>query len=250
MKSQNKPHVLGLIGIRSGSKGVPDKNILKLGNKPLVAWIIDAANKSSQINRVIVSSDSKRYAEIAKNWGAEAPFLRPLALADDFSTDYDYVRHTLDWLSDKEKYQPEIVVRLMATVPFQTSGDIDAAVTMLKEDPTADSVVIISEARQHPLKALRVIHSDKNARLLPYFGESGRDVTGTIRQSYEKAYFRANVIAFRRQVVYETKSLTGEIVRPYIIPQERAIDIDSKADFALAEQVLANGFEFSGDFKQ
>ncbi len=231
--------VLGIVGIRSGSKGVPNKNIRNLSGKPLVGWVLDAAQRSKSINRLVVSTDSEQYAVIARACGAEVPYLRPPDLAQDKSSEIDYVRHMLDWLDKNESYRPDIVVRMMATVPLQGPLDIDAVVEILKADSTADSAVVIAEARQHPLKALKIVDDGVGgSKLVTYFSDSGREVTPIARQSYQPAYFRANVIACRTQIVYDTRSLTGGTVRYHIIPQERAIDIDNLVDFFIAEHLL------------
>ncbi len=238
--------VLGIVGIRSGSKGVPNKNIRNLLGKPLVGWILDAARCSENITRLVVSTDSEEYADIAKSFGAEVPYLRPSELASDRSSEIDYVRHMLEWLKNNEGYEPDIVVRMMATVPLQTSSDIDAVVQILKSDSDADSAVVIAEARQHPLKALKII-DDQNGgkKLVTYFSESGREVTPIARQSYETAYFRANVIACRTAIVNATNSLTGDVVRFHVIPQERAVDIDNLVDFYIAEHLLSSNFSLA-----
>ena len=231
--------VLGIIGIRSGSKGVKDKNIKLLFGKPLVKWIIDTAQKSKSINRLIVSTDSIEYAKIIKGFGVEVPCLRPSELALDHSTDIEYVIHMLEWLKTNEGYVPDIVIRLMATVPMQESEDIDALIEILKNDKFASSAVVISESRQHPMKALKIIEDGLGAtKLVNYFTETGRDVTPVSRQQYPKAYFRSNIVASRIETIYNTNTLTGDIVKYHIIPQDRAIDIDNEVDFIIIESLL------------
>ncbi len=231
--------VMGIIGIRSGSKGVPHKNIRPLAGKPLVGWILDAARQSKHMNRVVVSTDSPDYAAVAASFGADVPYLRPVELAADESPEFEYVKHMLEWLDKNEGYRPDIVVRMMATVPLQSTEDIDAVIGKLVEDPKADSAVVIAEARQHPIKALRVVDDGEGGeRLVTYFTGSGREVTPLARQNYEKAYFRANIIACRRRVIFDTNSLTGDLVRFHIIPQERAVDIDNPMDFYATEQLM------------
>lgn len=237
---KNKLEVLGIVGIRSGSKGVKNKNIRPLSGKPLAGWVISAALQSNSVNRLVVSTDSEEYAAVAKSLGAEVPYLRPVLLAQDNSPEIEYVRHMLEWLEQHEGYRPDIVVRMMATVPLQTAEDIDAVVRILAADPLADSAVVIAEARQHPLKALKIVDDGLGGtKLVTYFTESGREVTPIARQNYQPAYFRANVIACRTQVVFDTASLTGDLVRYHIIPQERAVDIDNLVDFYIAEHLMA-----------
>ncbi len=231
--------IMGIIGIRAGSKTLPDKNIKLLDGIPLVGHILGTANNSKYINRLLVSTDSEEYAKIAIRYGAEIPCLRPESLATDLSPDFDYVEHMLEWLWKHEKYSPDIIVRMLATSPLQKIDDIDKAIEILIKDKNSDSVVIVSEMRQHPLKALKIVEDYYlGKRLVSYFGASGREVSPTARQNYEKAYVRANVIVCRNKTILETNSLTGDNVKYHIIPQEESIDIDSKIDFDIAEFLI------------
>lgn len=240
MKVDTDLKVMGIVGIRSGSKGVPNKNIRSLAGKPLVGWILDTAQKSKYINRLVVSTDSEKYAKIARRFGAEIPRLRPKRLAQDKSPEYEYVKHMVEWLEKKEGYKPDIVIRMMATVPLQSVEDIDSCIEKLLQNPKAHSAVAIAEARQHPHKALKLIDDGQGGkRLVTYFTESGREITPLARQNYEKAYFRANMIACKTPVIFNTGSLTGDHVLYHVIPQERAIDIDSFTDFFILEQLMA-----------
>ena len=232
--------IMGIIGIRSGSTGVKNKNIRNLLGKPLVGWILERAKQSNYLDRVIVSTDSREYAQIVREYGAEVPCLRPDSISGDNSPEFDYVTHMLSFLKKEENYAPDIVVRMMATVPLQSSEDIDAAIEILISDNEADSVVVIAEARQHPLKALKIIKDEYGKdKLVTYFSESGREVTPIARQNYHKAYFRSNIIVSKLKTIYESNSLTGDIVRYYKIPQSRAIDIDNEIDFEIAELLIS-----------
>ena len=241
--------ILALVGARSGSRGVPDKNIKELGGKPLMAWIIEAARNSQYVNRVIVSTDSEKYAAIARRYGAEVPFLRPKEIAGDHSTDLEYIIHALGWLEKNEGYAPDIVLRLVPTTPFQTSGDIDQCIGLLIEDTDTHSSLVVAEARQHPHKAMKIIDDGGGgARLVTYITESSRDVTPGLRQNYAKAYFRANVIACWTRVIKDFNSLTGERVKYHVIPQARAIDIDAPIDFFIAEKLWERWKENPNEF--
>ena len=233
--SRTELKILGIIGARSGSVGVPDKNIRPLGGKPLLAWIIAAAKRSKYVNRVIVSTDARRYAEIAKQYGAEAPFLRPDSLAGADSPDIDYITHCLDWLQANEGYTPDVVVRLLATCPLQEPEDIDSCIQLLLDDPQADSAMVVAEARQHPAKALRL---SADGYLMPYIVDAQSTATPLPRQRYEKAFFRANVVATRYTTLQTLHALTGSRVRGHCISSDRAVDIDTELDFTLAEVLL------------
>lgn len=231
--------IMGIIGIRSGSKGVPHKNIKPLAGKPLVGWIIEAAKNSKYINRIVISTDSEEYARVARSFGADVPYLRPQELAADKAPEFEYVKHMVEWLEKNEGYKPDLVVRMMATVPLQSTADIDGCIEEVLNDPKADSAVVIAEARQHPLKALKLVDDGNGGKkLVTYFTDSGREVTPLARQNYERAYFRANIIACRTPVIFNTDSLTGDHVKYHIIPQERAVDIDNHVDFYVIEQLM------------
>ena len=111
-------NVIALIPARSGSKGVTHKNIRDLGGYPLIQWSIEACKKSNSINRTIISTDSEEYAKIAKDMGAEVPFLRPAEISTDSSTDYDFVKHALDWFAEHGG-EPEYIVHIRPTTPFR-----------------------------------------------------------------------------------------------------------------------------------
>src|SRR5262249_44375287 len=136
---EKQPEVMGIVGMRSGSKSLPDKNIRPLAGKPLVGWILEAAQRARRVSRLIVSTDSEKYAKVARDFGAETPFIRPAELATDEALDIEFIRHALDWLDEKEGYKPDIVVRLLATVPFQSADDIDSCVDALIADENADA---------------------------------------------------------------------------------------------------------------
>ncbi len=227
--------ILALIGARSGSKGVPHKNIRHLCGKPLMGWIIEAAKNSKYVNRMVVCTDSEEYAKIAKNLGAEVPYIQPQEVSQQMSTDYEYVSYALNWLEKNERYIPDVVVRLMPTVPMQKTEDIDSCIGALLNHKDADSSVVVAEARQSPHKALKIT---PDGRLVSYLTGEGRGVEPTKRQSYEKAYFRGNIVATYPRIVKETGTLVGDHVRYHVIPQERAVDIDSETDFFIAEQLM------------
>lgn len=237
MVQSSKNEILAVIGARSGSKSIPHKNIRPLCGKFLLGWIIEAAKNSCLINRVIVSTDSKEYIKIANGCGAEAPFLRPTEISGDTSSDLEYIVHALGWLGDQEGYFPDVVVRLIPTVPLQRPEDIDACVRRLLEDSNLDSVVGVAEARQHPGKALKI---NNLGHLVPYLADFTLNTYPHARQVYEKAYFRGNIIATRAEVL-RGGSLYGERSGYHVIPSLYAMDIDSEMDFLFIETLLEKG---------
>ena len=124
---------VALIPARSGSKGIKNKNILKLNGFPLLAFSIRAALLSKEIDRVIVSTDSKNYKKMALKFGAEVPFLRPKNISGDKSNDYDFVKHALDWFSAEEGIIPSYIVQLRPTTPLRDPKLIDNAIRKFKK---------------------------------------------------------------------------------------------------------------------
>ena len=136
--------VLALIPARAGSKGVPDKNTRPLGGYPLLAWSIAACRKSKAIDRVIVSTDSPDYAALAREAGAEAPFLRPQEISGDLSTDYEFITHALDWLQEHGD-MPDYVVHMRPTTPVRTPKIIDEAIEAFMKAPDASALRSVHE---------------------------------------------------------------------------------------------------------
>src|SRR5512134_3581554 len=127
-------HILALIPARGGSKGIPRKNIRNFAGSPLIAWSIAAGLQANSVSRVIVSTDDEEIASVAREYGAEAPFMRPSDLAQDRTTDLPVFEHALKWLEDIEGYKPDIVIQLRPTSPLRPKDCVDSAVRTLIEN--------------------------------------------------------------------------------------------------------------------
>jgi N-acylneuraminate cytidylyltransferase len=145
-------NIMAIIPARAGSKGVPGKNIKLLGGYPLIAYSIVAARLTKQIGHVIVSTDSKELADISREYGAEAPFLRPAELARDHSTDIDYMLHAIHWLQDNEGLIPDYLVQLRPTTPLREPQIMDEAITAIINRPEATSLRSAHPAPESPFK--------------------------------------------------------------------------------------------------
>ncbi|HET9913914.1 MAG TPA: acylneuraminate cytidylyltransferase family protein, partial [Anaerolineales bacterium] len=141
--------IIGLIPARGGSKTIPHKNIKPLVGKPLIAWTIEAAKKCRALSRVIVSTDDAQIAEVAQQWGAEVPFLRPAELAGDATSSLAVVLHLIQWLKKHDGAVPEYILLLQPTSPFRTTEDLDAAIE-LAETRKVNAVVSVCETDAHP----------------------------------------------------------------------------------------------------
>jgi CMP-N,N'-diacetyllegionaminic acid synthase len=227
---------LGIIPARGGSKGVPRKNIRQLAGKPLIAWTIEVALACPSLERVIVSTDDQEIAEIARQYGAKVPFIRPAELAQDDTPDLPVYLHALSWLVEHKGYRPDIVVWLRPTTPLRMVKDIETVMELLVESK-ADCVRSVCLTEHHPYWMKRL----DGDRLVPFV--SGSDERRYYRRQLLPPVYRLNgmVDAVRCGTVNERESLFGGDMRGYVVPTERSIDLDSELDFTLAELLMQKG---------
>jgi N-acylneuraminate cytidylyltransferase len=231
--------ILGIVGARSGSKGLPGKNVRLLRGRPLLAHAIGIARQCSLVSRVILSTDSEEYAAIGRDAGAETPFLRPAEHATDTSIDLAFISHALEWLDENEGYRPDMVVRFCPTAPLIRPSDVEACIELLMGDPAADSSIIVSPAREHPRKAVKIAADGVHA--ISYMTDRGVDVAPSNRHSYAAAFNRqALPVVSRRETILTHRSQTGDVIRFHLVPAETALDIDTDADFRLVEAMMAS----------
>ena len=182
--------VCTIIPARGGSKSIPKKNITPLGGKPLIAHSITQSLRSKLIDRTIVSTDDDEIATISRDWGAEVPFMRPLELAQDKSTDLPVFIHALEWLRDDEGYKPDIIVHLRPTSPIRTPELIDRAINTLMNEPEADSVKTVCEPGQSPYRMWRIA----GKYVEPFMGRQYYDPSPAPRQDLPVVYWQTSSI--------------------------------------------------------
>lgn len=238
-------NVIAIIPARSGSKSVKHKNIRKINGKPMLAYSVEHGLQSKYIDRVIVSTDSEEYAEIAREYGAEVPFLRPAEYATDTALDIDVFYHCLSYLKEKEQMVPDIVVQLRPTYPIRNIDDIDNMIEMLMKDSSADSVRSIAPAKEIPYK---MWHLDKDGTLSPIMKDIP-ECYNMPRQELPKVYYQnACIDVVRGSVILEQKSMSGKKILGY--QMEHNYDIDTEEEFKKAEEyvkVCAGGKRFVFD---
>ena len=223
-----KYKIICVVPARGGSKGVPRKNVKKLAGKPLIAYTIQQARKSKYIDRVIVSTENKEIADIARKYKAEVPFVRPKKLAGDNVATVDVLLHVIDWLKKNEKYDFDILVLLHATAPLRNISDIDDSIKILVEKK-ADNVFSVTEAQRNPY--FNMVEVDKKGRVA--LSKKGAFPT---RQSAPKVYdMNASVYVWWKDVLKKEKGIFLKNSRIYIMPKSRSIDIDDDVDFRIAE---------------
>jgi YrbI family 3-deoxy-D-manno-octulosonate 8-phosphate phosphatase len=241
----SKPEVLAIIPARGGSKGIPRKNIRPFAGYPLIAYSIEAGLRAETVTRVIVSTDDEEIASVAREYGAEAPFLRPAEFARDDSTDLPVFTQALDWLKIHEGYEPEIMVQLRPTSPFRPLDCVDNAVRKLIDHPEADSVRGVVSAGQNPHKMWILDGDEKPMRpLLKVPGLA--EPYNAPRQALPPVHWQTgHVDAIRVSTIYQKKSLSGEIILPLVLDWRYTVDIDTPFDWKRYEYLVLNsGLEF------
>ncbi len=228
--------VLAIVQARGGSKGLPRKNLRLLAGHPLVAYSVASARAARSISRVIISTDDEEIAEVAREYGADVPFMRPAELAADDTPDFPLFQHALEWLRQREGYTPEIVVQLRPTTPLRPRGMLDETIRILRSDPLADSVRGVTIPKQTPYKMWR---DGSDGCLVPLMQTEFAEPYNMPRQHLPNTYWQTgHVDVIRTRTILEQHSLTGKRVRPIMIDVNFCVDIDTIVDFDLAEEAI------------
>jgi N-acylneuraminate cytidylyltransferase len=236
-------HILALIPARGGSKGIPRKNIRNFAGYPLIAWSIAAGLQAKSVSRIIVSTDDEEIAAVAREYGAETPFLRPSEFAQDRTTDFPVFEHALKWLEEIEGYKPEIVLQLRPTSPIRPVDMVDNSVSILMQHSDADSVRGVIPAGQNPHKMWRFNGYD--APLNPLLAVEGiAEPYNAPRQILPPVYWQTGHIdAIRALTITGKHSMTGNVVYPLVIDPRYTVDIDTPADWDKYESVVYSGLD-------
>jgi CMP-N,N'-diacetyllegionaminic acid synthase len=228
--------VLALIPARGGSKGVPRKNVMLIAGKPLIAYSILQARASQRVDRVIVSTDDEEIGKIAREWGAEVPFMRPAEYAQDLSPDIDVFRHALTWLKEQQDYVPDLIVHLRPTGPARRAELIDEALDLLAAHPGADAVRSVSLALQTPYKMWRITPDGYLDPALCLEGIS--DCQSTPRQQLPLVYWQNGYVdVIRPRAILEKNSMWGDRALPFIV-DEPLFELDYPENIPAIEEAL------------
>ena len=232
------PSAIALIGARAGSERVKDKNVRRLAGHPLLAYAIETARQSGVFGRIVVSTDSEQIAQVARWYGAEAPFLRPEEYATSTSPDIEWIAWTLPRLG--ERYDLFGLVR--ATNPFRGPDVIRRGLEQLLATPEADSIRAVERVKQHPGKMWVL---DELGRLMrPLLDQSHLEVAWHAGQyqALPPVYVQNSAleIAWTR-VVEATGTREGRMLAPFLTEGYEGFNIDDEDDFARAEQLVDQG---------
>jgi len=225
--------ILGLVPARGGSKGIPRKNLRLVAAKPLLQYTAESALAARRLARVVLTTEDPEIAEVGRRCGLEVPFLRPAALAQDDTLMMPVVQHALAALREAGD-EFEAVCLLQPTNPLRRPADIDGAIELLIRTG-ADSVISFVDAgEKHPAR-MKFVAEDGRV-IDPGFAET---VEGQRRQDLPKLYLReGSIYLTRTTVLLGDGTFKGKDCRAWIIPEERACNIDTPFDLFVAEQLL------------
>ena len=228
------PYVFGVIPARGGSKGLPGKNLKRLGALSLIGHAVASARDARMLTRYVVSTDSAEIADEARRHGAEAPFLRPAELASDHAGMVPVLQHAVRWLESAASVRPDFVVTLQPTSPFRTGAEIDRTIAMVA-DTGADSAQTLVEASYHPF-FMKTLDGDRTIAL---FADGKKYVR---RQDAPAVYQPSGAVYVTRYpLLMEEGQVLGHDNRGIVMPFEASVNIDTEWDFLLAELLLARG---------
>jgi CMP-N-acetylneuraminic acid synthetase len=232
------PSAIALIGARAGSERVKDKNVRRLAGHPLLAYAIETARRAEVFDRILVSTDSEQIAQVARWYGADVPFLRPVEYASSTSPDIEWIAWTLRRLD--ERYDLFAIVR--ATNPFRGPEVIRRGLDQLLATPEADSIRAVELVKQHPGKMWVI---DEVGRLMrPLLDQSHLDGAWHAGQyqALPPIYVQNSAleIAWTR-VVEATGTREGRMLAPFLTEGYAGLNIDDEDDFARAEELAASG---------
>lgn len=228
--------ILCIIPARSGSKGIPHKNIRSFKGKPLITWSIEQAlnSKYNKDMKIVVTTDSEEYAEIAKESGAEIPFLRPAEISKDQSIDYEFIRHAIDCLEDAN-YIPDIILQLRPTQPCRKVEDIDKCLDLFIENREKyDSLRTVVPFAKCPQKMYII----QNNQLIPYFKkyQEINEPFNQCRQALPENYLHNGYIDILNTNIVKNGTISGDRILPYVMKESDTIDIDTEEDWLKAEK--------------
>jgi N-acylneuraminate cytidylyltransferase len=241
---KEKLEVLAVIPARGGSKGIPRKNIKLFAGYPLIAYSIQTALNSKYVTRTIVSTDDLEIASVAKEFGAEVPFLRPEEFAQDQTLDFPVFENLLTTLKETEGYHPDLVIQLRPTSPIRPIHLVDDAIEDILKDPLIDSVRGVVPSGQNPYKMWKIdAISGLMEGLLKV--EGIEEPYNSARQALPDTYWQTGHIdVIRTNVILDQKSMSGRKIKPIHIHPDFTVDLDKPADWQKAEwQVWYGGLE-------
>lgn len=238
--SKQQPTAVCLIPARSGSKRVRDKNIALLDGHPLIAYTICAARQSGVFSRIIVSTDSDKYAGIAAHYGAEIPFLRPAEMAGDKSPDIEWIQHALGWLQSDGSAADAFSI-LRPTSPCRKAHTIKRAWDQFVRQDGVDSLRAVEPCAQHPGK-MWIVRGERMHPLMPMQPEEITPYHSTQYTALPRVYVQnASLEIAWTRVALEKGTIAGEVITPFLTEHDEGLDVNSQYDWKLLEMMVGDG---------
>ena len=226
-------NITAIIPARSGSKTIKNKNIINLGNYPLIAYSIAVAKSSKLINKVIVSTDSPKIRDIALRFGAEVPFLRPAEISRDSSVDIDFFKHYISFAEENNYSKPEYLVHLRPTTPLRDVNVIDRGIEFLLSKPEASGLRSVYEHNFSPYKVFKL----ENSFLKGFFPDESRtEYYNLPRQTFPQTYIPNGYVDIVLSSTIKCNTLHGDKFLGYVV--DKVPDIDDLEDLAYAKSCL------------
>lgn len=226
--------ILATICCRGGSKGVPGKNIRELKGKPLIAYTIEAAKKSSHINDLIISTNDEDIAVTAKRYGVSVPFMRPAELATDTASKWPVFIHAVETYESLTGSKVDYLVDLDVTVPLKTAGDIDGAIELALNDRSADVIITGYAPERNPYFNMMEVGSDGYAEIVK---KTNKPIVR--RQDAPLVYsLTPATYVVKKSALYRFEHWSKAKCKIHPIARERAIDIDTETDFKIVEFLM------------
>lgn len=225
-----------LIPARGGSKSIKDKNIVKIKKKELIYFTIQTAKKLKKISKIVVSTDSKKIAKVAKLYGAEVPFIRPKKYSKDNSTDLQVFKHYINWLKKNNMTIPKIIIHLRVTTPFRNTNIVNKAISIILKNKNISSLRSMRKSIFSPYKMWFV----ENKKAIPVLKNKKKELHSASRQSLKSSYDHIGYVDILRvkKTIYKN-SMVGKNVYPLLLnvaQLKKYIDIDTKYDLRIARK--------------
>lgn len=240
--------ILAVVPARGGSKGVPGKNIRPILGKPLMAYTIESGLKSKRITDLVVSTDSEEIRNIALQYGAQAPFLRPAELSGDRALAIPTIQHAVLEMEKLKGYEYDYIIMLQPTSPMKTAEDIDQALDKLIAEKADGIISVVNVDNNHPMKMKVFLGEDgKDGKLVDY---SPPPYENCPRQLLPPVFIvNGALYATKRDVFMNKNSFQGDTCIGFEMPHSKSINIDTEFDFLLAEYELKKRYEKAASVK-
>jgi CMP-N-acetylneuraminic acid synthetase len=230
---KKKFNIIATICARGGSKGIKNKNIRTLHGKPLIAYTIETAKESKLFSTIVLSTDSENILKIGKDFGVEAPFLRPAELANDYIPKFSSIKHAVLFMEEYKNEHYDIIVDLDPTSPLRTISDLEGCINKLI-DTGADSIITGYKAYKNPY--FNMLEINKSG----YVGLSKSSEKPIFRRQDAPSVYamNASIYVMWKDLFLNRMNFITDKTMLYLMPEERSIDIDREIDFKFIEFLL------------